>query len=301
MGTSNIFSQAAQAATLVGAVVYAYGWYFLSVVLSEWSLSPEDVGVTFSFLVVRLAPLLMLVVAPAYLAVLWLDKHDKTSITLPPRVVPVAPATGESPSNVEQDDSAADQEEDGVWVLVIGVGGLIFGYLLVVGFISLGFEWVVENWFGVEDDEVFLDRHEWLYAVLFFGPAAIGFALIVVFDWWEDFRRKQRQFRIGPFAKVVRGILALAVVGGLLYLPFPSREAIADEIEQGKSVDVGLSFINLLRFQQVQLTVDGEEQGCVVLLGVGSGFGAFVDPQDGRVFQVPTARVAFERGCSENR
>ena len=50
----------AEAATVIGAVLYAYGWYMLTVTFGRFDLSAEDVGFGFSALLVRVVPVLLL-------------------------------------------------------------------------------------------------------------------------------------------------------------------------------------------------------------------------------------------------
>jgi hypothetical protein len=72
-----------EASSLVAAALYAMGWIFVAGVFASFDVTPEEVGFTFASLLIRVAGLLIAVLAFVVLVVVFLERFGIVDIAKP--------------------------------------------------------------------------------------------------------------------------------------------------------------------------------------------------------------------------
>jgi hypothetical protein len=242
-----------EASSILAAALYAFGWILTARFLAKFGVSPEEVGFSFAYLIIRVAFIVMAFVAVAG-GLFWTlsrlaEYGESTRIKLPRASV----------RNAVQ--------------LTLVLVGIVGNILLVAQVVADGVSWV--------------------------GLVAIPVVVAVWTGVIVIFARRLLGKRVGPFV--------LAVIVGLMGVPFLAADRYADQVEAGEELRTPvLPGITGLSAQLVQTTTVDDEplsatlgrSACLHLLGSAGGVAVLYDHASDTVIRVPQERVSLEHPCT---
>ena len=293
----DVIEWAAGGATLIVAVLYGYGWLVLAQFYGAFEVNPEDVGVTFAFVTVRVAlvmAVLVMVVAVAVLPLRALARRRLDGTRLP-QMVPL-PLVQSWRADISAGRNIGTYV---VVILVVILAGL--WALLVLGLVILVVFNAVVQLLGLDVRNPAAAN---VVGILFFATGiAIVLLLAGIYQLYEHVRHGSISLR-RP-ARLLIGFLLASVVGvlaaGIWLLP----RAMADTV-RGRGLGATVPFLPLvgLRADGVRVsTTDGAPVsprlpgGCVRLLGFANGVTVLFDPAQQLLVRVPTERLLIQQPC----
>jgi hypothetical protein len=266
-----------EASSILAAALYAFGWILTARFLAKFGVSPEEVGFSFAYLIIRVAFIVMAFVAVAG-GLFWTlsrlaEYGESTRIKLPRASV----------RNAVQ--------------LTLVLVGIVGNILLVAQVVADGVSWV-----GLVAIPVVVAV--WTGVIVIFARRLLGKR---VGPMWATEYYESLGFSMKTFLRIVSVVFVLAVIVGLMGVPFLAADRYADQVEAGEELRTPvLPGITGLSAQLVQTTTVDDEplsatlgrSACLHLLGSAGGVAVLYDHASDTVIRVPQERVSLEHPCT---
>ncbi|MGH3937608.1 MAG: hypothetical protein ACRDTG_03090 [Pseudonocardiaceae bacterium] len=275
----------ASAATIIAGLMYGYGWLILAQFYSEFGVNPEEVGVTFAFVTVRIAIImgaLSVVVALTILALRLLG-----------RIKIVGPSASEERATARFDVIFFERFAGAAW------GGSFLASCIII---------VIFDAFGI----VLIDeRDAGLLALLAVGTASAPLWMWVILLAWLALSgwTVGRVISLQKMMNVLTIVLWFGIAGMLSFAAWWLPREMADIVQRGEDLASArfISYISYvgLRVDSVEVTAAGSDTispsldsgRCVKLLGSAGGVTILYDPQQQLLVRAPTERLILEKPC----
>jgi hypothetical protein len=273
----------ASTATVVAGLLYGYGWLILAQFYGRFGVSPEDVGVTFAFVTVRIAIIIGVISAVVAPTILILKSLSKIKIA---RQLPL--------TNISNSSEFPPKGWGWIWYLGATWGGA-FVTLVVISAI-------LQSFFGLDPDNESINTI--VGGIFIMAPLWIG---IVLWTWLAISERMAgRTFSLRQAARIATVVIMLGSVGILVFAAWWLPRSMADTVQQEKDLAYVhfLDYIGL-RAESVEVTAVGGSSisprlnsgSCVRLLGSSGGVTILYDPQQRLLVRAPAQNLIIEKPC----
>ncbi|MGD9528481.1 MAG: hypothetical protein AB7L91_16775 [Dehalococcoidia bacterium] len=286
-------------------MLYGYGWLVLAQFYGSFEVNPEDVGVTFAFITVRVA-LVMAVLATGLAAIVLplsafgrarfdgtrLPRTDSLEFVHFPRAVLTRLVRGSPPLTGQMSWKYLRT----IWAGTFALAILVAVLLQLLGVVDLE----APDPTIVEPGDVVAG---WMFLAVLTAPVWAGLPILGIDALARRIRRSSISLR-GP-ALLITGLLitgtVVVLVAGIWLLPRAMAESV-----RGRDLAASVPFLSLvgLRADSVQVTtVSGGPvsprlpEGCVRLLGSANGVTVLFDPVRQLLVRVPSDHLLIERPC----
>ena len=304
-------ASAAGVATVVAGVLYAYGWVVLAQFYGSFDVSPEEVGVTFAFVTVRVA--LVMAVLAVLVALVLLPLRVLARARFDGRRLPL---TGWSRfvGSLRRWEQAGSELRSLPWrarftwrvigrfVAALAVAGFV-GYLATA--LGLAVSVGVLTLVGVDVQNIDPESPvaSWAAGITFATPVVLGLVILGVNRTVN--RIQHGSFSFARLARVFFALFLTITVVALLAPIWLLPPAMAETVRsRNLAAPVPFLWVVGLRADGVDVTTaDGGpvsprvSGGCVRLLGSANGVTVLFDPAQQLLVRVPSERLLIERPC----
>jgi len=254
-----------EASSIVAAFLYAFGWIFTARFLARFGVAPEDVGFSFSYLLIRVGFMALAFLSLAA-GIFWVlnklaDFSGSTRIRIPRASVRNASQLGVAVLAV-------------VAVVSVARSALVTAAALVLFY---GVAWLLARW---------LSRGAALWATEYYESLDLSMRALL------------RSLAVVCVAVAAAGLIALPFVAADVYADrVQAGDALRTPVLPGIT---GLSVpkVEVTTVDGSPVSADVTDGACVHLLGSAGGVVILYDHDADRVLRVPQERVTLQEPCS---
>ena len=293
------WTSVASQSTAIAALLYAYGWVFLRIFYSAFGVEPEEVGISFAFLVVRVGVTVGVLAVAALLvtrAMNLLPAFGKQAETTTPllQAVDSDPESKTPPQPTAGPLAVTDSPAARSWNFLSTLTGFLTTVAaLVATFVhgKKGFSGSIP--WGVVGKVVLAA------AVLLIVVGGVILVIATV--------RKTASQTLSRIARALQriflGFAVAVLLFGALWVPIHYRTEIVDGKNVSHSYVLAALGLNIETVSVEPSPGSAEKldlpNRCLVLLGSASGITILYDPEDGRhTYRVPSDSIIVTMPCS---